>query len=149
MFTTRWPVDHDPPVQDTPAAGARAPFVYFVNHDHLGDLDAHGDLLDVFDILRLARHEAWNEPVPFADKLLAAGISDVRTGVARLMLRDGEPQATVADVTHTDRDLRITPDDASTPCRGLVRLYHRRRVVGKLAGAILSSTVSPAAIEAD
>ena len=37
--------------------------------DHLGDLDVHGDLLDVFDVVRLARHEAWNEPLPFADKL--------------------------------------------------------------------------------
>ncbi len=52
--------------------------MYFVNHDHLGDLDAHGDVLDVFDIVRLARHEAWNEPLPFADRLRAVGAGDVR-----------------------------------------------------------------------
>ena len=150
-FTTCWPAGHDPPVQDTPPAGARAPFVYFVAHDHLGDLDTHGDLLDVFDIVRLARHEAWNEPLPFADKLQAAGVNDVRAAVARLMIRDGVLQATVAGVTHTDRDARITFDDGSAIT--IPREWHGRitdvAFVGNLAGAILSSTVSLAAIETD
>ena len=136
-FTTRWAADHDPPVQDTPAAGARAPFVYFVNHDHLGDLDAHGDLLDVFDIVRLARHEAWNEPLPFADRLRAVGAGDVRTAVRRLMLRDGVPQASVIDVTHTERDVRITFDDGSTMTipRDVARPNHRHRVGRKSGGS--------------
>ena len=148
-FTTRWPADHDPPVQVTPPAGARAPFVYFVTRDHLGDLDAHGDLLDVFDIVRLARHEAWNEPLPFADRLNAAGAGDVRTAVARLMLRDGVPRGAVADVTHTDRDARITLDDGSAI--SIPREWHGRitdiAFAGSMAAAIMSSTVSLAAIE--
>lgn len=150
-FTTRWEADHDPPVQDTPAAGARTPFVYFVNHDHLGDLDAHGDVLDVFDIVRLARHEAWNEPLPFADRLRAVGAGDVRTAVSRLMLRNGVPQASVIDVTNTERDIRITFDDRSTMT--IPRMWHGRitdiALAGNLAGAMLSSTVSLAAIETE
>lgn len=148
-FTTRWPADHDPPVQDTPAAGARAPFVYFVAHDHLGDLDAHGDLLDVFDIIRMARHEAWNEPLPFAGKLQAAGVGDVRAAVERLMERGGVRLAAVEDVTHSDLDARITLDDRSTIT--IPRDWHGRitdvAFVGNLAGAIMSSTVSLASLE--
>jgi hypothetical protein len=45
------------------------PFVYFVSSDHVGDLDRHGDLLDVFDVVRMTRHLAWAEPLPFADQL--------------------------------------------------------------------------------
>jgi hypothetical protein len=40
-----------------------APYVFFVSGDHLGDLDRHGDMLDVFDVIQLLRHLAWNEPV--------------------------------------------------------------------------------------
>lgn len=43
--------------------------VFFVSADHLGDMDAHGDLLDVFDVVRLMRHAAWHETVPHADRL--------------------------------------------------------------------------------
>ena len=46
-----------------------APSVFFVTGDHLGDVDRHEDLLDVFDVVRLLRHAAWNEPVPAADRL--------------------------------------------------------------------------------
>src|SRR5262249_6391377 len=42
---------------------ADAPDVFFVSDDHLGDIDSHGDMLDVFDVIRLMRHAAWNEPV--------------------------------------------------------------------------------------
>ena len=42
---------------------AAAPYVYLVSGDHLGDIDRHGDLLDVFDLVRLLRHLAWDEPV--------------------------------------------------------------------------------------
>ena len=149
-FTTRWPANHDPPLQETPAAGARAPFVYFVTRDHLGDLDAHGDLLDVFDIVRLARHEAWDEPLPFAEQLQAAGAGQVRTAVARVMLRDGVPLGAVASVTHSDHEARITLDDGSTIT--IPREWDRRitdlTFNGNLAAAIMTSTVSLAGGEA-
>lgn len=53
----------------TPAAGADRPFVYFVDTNHLGDLDRHDDLLDIFDLVRLARHVAWDDPLPRPDLL--------------------------------------------------------------------------------
>jgi hypothetical protein len=45
-------------VQRLPPAG---PAVHFISDAHLFDLDAHGDFLDVFDIVRLARAIAWGE----------------------------------------------------------------------------------------
>lgn len=53
---------------DVPAP-ERPPSVFFVSDDHLGDMDRHGDLLDVFDIVRLMRHFAWDEALPVADRL--------------------------------------------------------------------------------
>lgn len=53
----------------TPFGGAANPNVAFVSDDHLGDLDRHGDLIDVFDVIRALRHLAWHEPLPWADKL--------------------------------------------------------------------------------
>lgn len=47
------------------AAGASAAeSLYYIASDHTGDLDRHDDWLDVFDVIRLARHLAWAEPVP-------------------------------------------------------------------------------------
>ena len=80
-FETRW----DTSVLDTPALGADAPLVYFVSQDHLGDLDRYHDLLDIFDVVRLARHEAWNEPVDGAAQLARAGVVDVKSAVPRLL----------------------------------------------------------------
>lgn len=51
------------------STGHPAPSVFFVSDDHFGDIDRHNDLLDVFDIVRLMRHVAWNDPVPAADWL--------------------------------------------------------------------------------
>jgi hypothetical protein len=84
-FVTRWSGRDGDAVRTTPPDGARAPFVYFVSRRHLADLDAHGDLLDVFDVVHLMRHAAWNEPVPFGEKLEAEGASDARAAVAILM----------------------------------------------------------------
>jgi hypothetical protein len=55
--------------RSVPLRGALGPFISFVSSDHLGDLDRNGDLLDIFDVVRLARHLAWGESVPFAAKL--------------------------------------------------------------------------------
>jgi hypothetical protein len=39
-----------------PGAVATPTSVYFVSTDHLGDLDRRGDLLDIFDVVRMMRH---------------------------------------------------------------------------------------------
>ena len=45
-------------------AGSSAPSSYFISSDHLGDLDRHGDWLDIFDVVRLARRHAWQDGAP-------------------------------------------------------------------------------------
>jgi hypothetical protein len=90
----------------TPLDGDINPYVYFVSDDHLGDLDRHDDLLDVFDLVRLMRHVAWQEPLPNAALLdrngdAAITIDDLRATVVRL-LGDG---ATL-DVVKSDDVLR-------------------------------------------
>lgn len=60
-----------------PTLGEAAPFVSFVSTDHLGDLDTHHDLLDIFDVVRLLQYLAWQEPVP------SMGVLD-RNGDGRL-----------------------------------------------------------------
>jgi len=44
-------------------AGPFDPLVFFVTSNDFGDQDRHGDFVDVFDIVRLLRHEAWQEPI--------------------------------------------------------------------------------------
>jgi len=63
---------------------AAPPFVYFVSDDHLGDLDRHADLLDVFDVVRLLRHAAWGEAVPAAGRLDLDGDGRLSEADARL-----------------------------------------------------------------
>ena len=59
--------------QLTPTLGAADPAIHFISANHTGDLDRHGDLVDVFDIARMMKHVAWGDPVPFADRLDADG----------------------------------------------------------------------------
>lgn len=52
-----------------PLGGAANPYVAFVSDDHLADLDRHDDVLDVFDLVRVLRHLAWQEPPRAAAKV--------------------------------------------------------------------------------
>lgn len=117
-FTVSWPpMGDEAPVQMTPAGGARTPFVYFVSDDHLGDLDVHDDLLDVFDIVRLVRHAAWNEPVRDADALRTAGVQDVGDAVSALesaSVNESISPRTLAQVDHDAHEARLTWSDGST-----------------------------------
>ncbi len=84
-FAVAWPSDNGNTEIDTPPLGAAAPSVYFVTQDHLGDPDRYDDLLDIFDVVRLARHEAWNEPLRAADALRRAGVGDARQAAEKLL----------------------------------------------------------------
>lgn len=69
---------------------AGPPGVFFVSDDHLGDMDRHGDLLDVFDVIRLVRHVAWEEPLADAPSLDldgdgAIGPADIELAVTLLV----------------------------------------------------------------
>src|SRR5207249_4971892 len=99
-----WSEPSGPIVRTTPAGGSRDPFVYFVSHDHLGDLDVHGDLLDVFDVVRLARRTAWSEPVPFDAELRKARITDAQQAVVKLLgpLLGDKAEAALVRIEHDD-----------------------------------------------
>ncbi|HET9831457.1 MAG TPA: glycosyltransferase family 39 protein [Vicinamibacterales bacterium] len=111
-FEVTWPGETGVTTIDTPPGGAATPLVYFVSQDHLGDLDRFHDLLDVFDVVRLARHDAWSEPLPAADLLRRAGAVDVRTAVQWLLGGDDQPLS--VDVDHDDHTARITIGGDST-----------------------------------
>jgi hypothetical protein len=117
-FTTRWSQSRDHTIITTPAAGQRAPFVYFVSQNHLGDLDTHGDLVDVFDLVRLIRREAWSEALPFDEALRAAEVADSRAAVfalARPLVPDEEDRAMlVSAVRHDASAAHMTFRDGST-----------------------------------
>jgi hypothetical protein len=98
----------------TPASGGAAPFVYFVSQNHLGDLDRHGDLLDIFDVIRLARHDAWNEPLPFAEKLDRAGVTGVPAIVAALLDAASDDKHPHIHVEHDDNAIRVAIGGSSS-----------------------------------
>ena len=111
-FEVAWRGDAGTVAIDTPPEGAAAPSVYFVSQDHLGDLDRYHDLLDIFDVVRLARHEAWGDAVPAADPLRRAGVVDVRTAVQWLLAGDDQPLT--VELEHDDRTGQIKVGGDST-----------------------------------
>jgi hypothetical protein len=86
-----------------------------VSHDHLADLDLHGDLLDVFDVVRLVRRTAWGEPVPFDARLRGADVIDAQHAAAAL-LRPRLGDAAETSLVRVDSDesrARLTFADGS------------------------------------
>ena len=146
-FTTIWPPGVAPERMTTPPPGPGgdvAPLTYFVSQDHLGDLDIHGDLLDVFDVVRLARQAAWNEPPAFGQALRDAGVMEVRDAVARLAgPRDHAGIGAVGLVSHVGHDeheARITFSDGSTIA--IPRRWDRRITGLTVAGSFASSLMT-------
>jgi hypothetical protein len=115
-FETTWTAAAGHTIRITPPAGASVPFVYFVSGDHLGDLDTHEDLLDIFDVARLMRHSAWDEPLPFADKLERAGIRSASDAAVRLMAPalDGPAKSGLPDTSSDAATAWMTFPDGST-----------------------------------
>jgi multisubunit Na+/H+ antiporter MnhF subunit len=111
----RWPDGvTSQPVRSSPPGGAADPFVYFISSDHVGDLDVDGALWDVFDVTRLLRHMAWQEPVPPSPPLDRdgdghAGEADLRA-LLQLMLthldRDQPPIDRLSSVRTSDSEVR-------------------------------------------
>jgi hypothetical protein len=69
FLETRALIDGQPRTGQTPHAGASGPMMTVISRDHLGDLDVDHYVLDVFDIVRMARHVYWNEALPLANRL--------------------------------------------------------------------------------
>ena len=106
-----------------PAAGAADPGIFVLSRDHLGDLDVGGQLLDVFDLARLARHLAWAEPLATPNRLDldadgALTEADLRFAASLLADERESPRARTAQVvsavTHTDTSLVLQFTDGST-----------------------------------
>jgi len=150
-FEAAWPSANGTTIIDTPAAGANGPAVYFVSQDHLGDMDRHRDLLDIFDIVRLARHEAWGEPLPAADSLQRVGAGDLRQAAERLLrvAFEGHDQ-TMPEIRfdHDDETARITLGAGSTIT--IPREWHERltdvAIIGPNAEALMYAHASLAGL---
>jgi len=153
-ITTTWTGGDGTLLNATPAAGAAAPFVYFVSHDHLGDRDLHGDFLDPFDVIRMMRSLAWHEPMPFAGKLAAAGFDgrdlDAPLQALKRALGDesDEGRPLVASFTSDESEARLALSDGSTIA--VPRIWRGRitdlAVNGRLANSLLSSAVRLSAL---
>jgi hypothetical protein len=142
-----------PVMLPTPPQGEAAPFVFLVSRDHLGDLDVHGDLLDVFDIVRMARHVAWNEPLAFEAALARAqiGATDLERATAILARAAGDRSAAhdvVSSFDHDALEATLRLHDGSTIA--IPRAWSGRitDVVlnGPLALKVMTSTASIAAL---
>src|SRR6185295_2130807 len=95
-------------VEGAGGSGDATPYVYFVSADHLGDLDRHNDLLDVFDLIRMMRSLAWHEPLPASDRLDFDGdgrlsTHDVLTAMYALLERAHAQRPHSADAMETVR----------------------------------------------
>src|SRR5262245_41086531 len=65
-YDATWASPSGSVAQRSPIAGAADAGMFFVTSNDFGDQDRHDDVVDVFDIVRLMRHEAWKESVPRA-----------------------------------------------------------------------------------
>jgi len=131
-------------------SGHPAPSVYFVSEDHLGDLDRHGDLVDVFDLVRLARHLAWGEPVAEADRLDfdADGRltdEDVRLAADALLAHATPPVTRSAGARVLRGDDSVTLQFADRSTIVVPRAWRGRvtdlEVSGDLAATLIHTTV--------
>lgn len=150
-FDAVWRGD-TPASRPTPPEGEAAPLVYFVSNDQLGDLDLHGDLLDVFDLVRLSRHLAWQEPLPFEGALARAqiGPADLERAATILARAAGDrgTDPVVSAFDHDNREARLTLGDGSTIA--IPRTWSGRitdvAFSGTLAPKLMTTSVSIAAL---
>lgn len=129
------------------AAAASTPAsVYFIASDHTGDLDRHGDWLDVFDVVRLTRHLAWQEAAPgtpFGDLDQDGRIdrADLSAAVFRLLGFDVPGVPPLRDFSHDAAGASLQFSDGSrlrVP-RGSSGRVTDLDVEGRLAGKLLST----------
>jgi hypothetical protein len=156
-FDVAWPDPSGSHARHTPPRGDSTPFVYFVSKDHLGDLDRHGDLLDVFDLVRMLRHVAWGQSLPFADRLDFdhdghVTETDIRLAVS-LMLNSNDPSNRTArgpvdgiEPTRTAVTLRLVDGSAMTVPNAWPGRVTDLEVTGALGATLLRSTASLASL---
>jgi len=105
-----------------PAPAPVDPETIVVSRDHLGDLDVDGHALDVFDVVRMVRHAAWNEPLTGSPRLDFDGDGvvderDIRRAAALVVDNHAEPSSAVdpvASLTHDGAAATIVFRDGSS-----------------------------------
>ena len=126
-----------------PARGAEYPHVYLIDVEHLRDIDRHDDFLDVFDVVALARHLAWREPLPNRRLDLtndgAVSRGDLDRAIA-LLLPDLTPPAQVVGFAVQPDRVIVELNDHSTLAipAAWSGLHTDLDVAGNLAGALIS-----------
>lgn len=128
----------------TPLEGEANPYVSMVAADHLGNLDRHDDLLDIFDLVNLLRHLAWNEALPAAERLDLdrdgrVSAADLSRAVA-ILLPEAKPATAVVssvDVADDAVTLRLQDQSSLVVPRSFGH-WTDLAVDGELAGSLVS-----------
>ena len=130
-----------------PLEAEKNPYVAFISDNHLGDLDVHGDVLDIFDLARLLQHIGWKTPLPFADKLDLNhdGTSDEKDVdlAVRLLVPDvaARTPAPLTRVTATEQAVRLELGDGSSIA--VPREFNKQTdLTLSMAGALAPALVS-------
>ena len=136
----------------TPAAGNDGPLIYFVSTDHLGDLDTRHEMLDIFDVVRLTRHLAWQEPLtePRVLDLTRDGstdAADLAMAIARLVPEATQPYSAI-DSDDRRAVLRLSDGSSITVPRDFGGRQTDLDVQGDLAGTLVSRYVAMASLGA-
>jgi hypothetical protein len=123
-----------------PPGGAANPFVLLVDDRHVEDMDRHQDLVDIFDVIRIARHLAWQEPAGAGEDIDRSGVVDAAdlNAVAAMLIPEGG--ATQVDFTSDASAATLRLTDGSRIV--IPHLWRQRQtdldVAGNLAGAMVS-----------
>ena len=139
-----WPSANGAPAARfvTPLEGSANPYVSFVSTDHLGDLDRHDDLLDIFDIVRVLRHIAWDEGLRAAGRLDLDDDDDVDEAdlvKATTILLPEAKGATGAAVERSDGAVTLRlKDGSSLSVPRSSSNWTDLQVDGELAGSLVS-----------
>lgn len=89
--------------ETAPPGGANRPLIYFVSDDHVGDLDSRHEMLDIFDVGRLARF-----------------VAGLETGAVNIDFDfNGDGQVTDIDLARAMALLLPQWDEARNPLAGL------------------------------
>lgn len=118
-FETAWPAAAQQPALRfvMPFEGAANPYVAFVSNDHLGDLDAHDDFLDIFDIARLMQHLAWGGSLRAAEQLdfdrNGTVTADDLAAAVHTLLGDARDARSAVRFEHTDLAATVHLPDGS------------------------------------
>jgi multisubunit Na+/H+ antiporter MnhF subunit len=135
-----------------PLGGNADPYLYFVSDDHLGDLDARREMLDIFDVIRLVRLLAWQEPLPTGSTLDITGdgltdTADLAAAVAHLLPQARNPYAAL-DVADRAATIRLSDGSRMAVPKTFSGKQTDLDVDGNLAGALVSRSVTMTSLHA-